>query len=37
MYNPTFNPLEKVIELYEKNLKDKEEEIAFLRNLLGKK
>ena len=37
IYNPTFNPLEKVIELYEKNLKDKEEEIAFLRNLLEKK
>jgi len=37
IYNPTFNSLEKVIELYEKNLKDKDEEIAFLRNLLEKK
>ena len=36
-YNPTFNPLEKVIELYEKTIKDKDEEIIFLRSLLEKK
>ena len=32
-----FNPLEKVIELYDKVIKSKDEEIAFLRNLLEKK
>ena len=37
MYNPVFNPLEKIFELYAKTLKDKDEEIFFLRNLLEKK
>lgn len=34
-YNPTFNPLDKVIELYERMLKEKDEIIARLTN--GKK
>jgi len=37
IYNPAFNPLEKVIELYDKIIKSKDDEIAFLRNLLEKK
>jgi transcriptional regulator with XRE-family HTH domain len=30
-YNPTFNPLDKVVELYERMLKEKDEIIAKLR------
>jgi hypothetical protein len=30
-YNPTFNPLDKVIELYERMLKEKNDELAKLK------
>jgi len=35
--NPTFNPIDKIIELYEKRLQDKDNEIALLKSLLEKK
>jgi len=35
--NPTFNPIDKIIELYEKRLQDKDDEIALLKSLLEKK
>ena len=37
LYNPTFNPIDKIIELYEKRLQDKDNEIALLKSLLEKK
>jgi len=36
VYNPTFNPMDKIIELYEKRLQEKDNEIALLKNLLEK-
>ena len=37
-YNPTFNPIDKVVELYERMLKEKDEKIALLEKILsGKK
>ena len=37
-YNPTFNPLEKVVELYERLLKAEQEKVAMLQEVLkGKK
>ena len=33
-FNPTFNPIDKVVELYERMLKDKNEMIEKLENLL---
>lgn len=35
-YSPTFNPLDKVIELYERMLKDKDEMIENLKSLLNR-
>lgn len=37
MYNPVFNPMGKVFELYDKIIKSKDEEIVFLRGLLERK
>ena len=37
LYNPTFNPLDKVVELYERMIKEKDEKIASLEKLLEKK
>jgi len=37
MYNQTFNPIDKIIELYEKRLQDKDSVIALLKSLLEKK
>jgi len=37
MYNQTFNPIDKIIELYEKRLQDKDDEITLLKSLLEKK
>ena len=34
--NPVFNPTEKIIELYELRLKDKDEQIALLKSMLEK-
>ncbi|MEO7044562.1 MAG: helix-turn-helix transcriptional regulator [Ferruginibacter sp.] len=34
--NPTFNPLDKVVELYERMLKDKEDMIEELKKLINK-
>ncbi|MDR0866145.1 MAG: helix-turn-helix domain-containing protein, partial [Candidatus Symbiothrix sp.] len=36
-YNPTFNPIDKVVELYERMLKEKEERISFLEKILMEK
>jgi len=36
MYNPTFNPLDKVVELYELIIKEKDERIKFLEQSLAK-
>lgn len=37
-YNPTFNPLEKVVELYERLLKAEQEKVAMLQEIVeGKK
>lgn len=36
LYNPTFNPMEKVIELYERMIKEKDEKIALLEKMLNK-
>ena len=36
-YKPTFNPLDKVIELYERMLKSEREKVALLEKLLEKK
>lgn len=33
-YNPTFNPLEKVIELYERLLKAEKEKVAMLQEII---
>jgi transcriptional regulator with XRE-family HTH domain len=35
MYNPSFNPIDKIAELYEKLLVEKEKQIALLERLLG--
>jgi len=37
MYNPTFNTVEKIVELYEKILAGKDEQIALLKSMLEKK
>ncbi|MDR3047006.1 MAG: helix-turn-helix domain-containing protein [Bacteroidales bacterium] len=37
IYNPTFNPIDKIVELYEKLLTDKTEQIALLKSLLEQK
>jgi transcriptional regulator with XRE-family HTH domain len=37
VYNPTFNPIDKIIELYDKMLAAKDEQIALLKSLLEKK
>jgi len=34
MYNPTFNAVEKIVELYEKLLADKDEQIVLLKKML---
>jgi hypothetical protein len=34
--NPTFNPIDKVVELYEKMLSVKDEQITILKELLAK-
>ena len=34
-YNPTFNPVDRVVELYERMLKKKDQEIERLRNGIG--
>jgi len=34
IYNPSFNPIDKVVELYDKRLQDKDEQIALLKSLL---
>lgn len=34
-YTPTFNPIDKVVELYERMLKEKDEMIARLEKLIG--
>ncbi|MDR0865594.1 MAG: helix-turn-helix domain-containing protein [Candidatus Symbiothrix sp.] len=36
-YNPTFNPLDKVVELYDQIIKGKDEKIALLEQLLKEK
>lgn len=36
LYNPTFNPLDKVVELYERMIKERDEKIAMLERLLQK-
>jgi transcriptional regulator with XRE-family HTH domain len=36
-YSPAFNPIDKVVELYDKMLSAKDEQIAFLKEMLGKK
>ena len=36
MHNPTFNPIDKIAELYEKLIAEKDEQIALLKSLLGK-
>lgn len=35
-YNPTFNPIEKIVELYERLLKSEQEKVAMLQTLLDK-
>ena len=37
LYNPTFNPFDKMVELYEALLKSEREKIALLERLLNKK
>ena len=37
LYNPIFNPTDKVVELYEKLLAQKDEQIALLKEMLEKK
>jgi transcriptional regulator with XRE-family HTH domain len=37
MYNPSFNPVDKVVELYEKLLAEKDDQIALLKSLLDRK
>ena len=37
MYNPTFDPIGKVVELYEKLIAEKDDQINLLKNLLEKK
>ena len=37
LYNPTFNPIDKVVELYERMIKEKDEKIALLEKMLDKK
>ena len=37
MYNPTFDTVEKIVELYEKILAGKDEQIALLKSMLEKK
>lgn len=36
-YSPTFNPIDKVVELYERMIKEKDEKIALLERLIEKK
>lgn len=36
LYNPTFNPIDKVVELYERMIKERDEKIALLEKLLNK-
>lgn len=36
-YNPTFNPLEKVVELYERLLKAEQEKVALLQEIVQSK
>lgn len=36
-YQPTFNPVDKVVELYERLLKEKDAEIESLKKQAGKK
>lgn len=36
-YNPTFNPLEKVVELYERLLKAEQEKVALLQEIIHSK
>lgn len=36
-YQPTFNPVDKVVELYERMLKEKDEKIALLEKQAGEK
>jgi len=37
IYNPTFNPIDKIMELYEKLIAEKNEEIMLLKGLLDRK
>ncbi|MCL2651520.1 MAG: helix-turn-helix transcriptional regulator [Candidatus Azobacteroides sp.] len=37
MYNPTFNPTNKIVELYEKLIAEKNEQITLLKGLIGRK
>jgi transcriptional regulator with XRE-family HTH domain len=36
-YHSVFNPMDKVVELYERMMKEKDEQVEFLKNLLDKK
>jgi len=36
-YQPTFNPIDKIVEILERTIKEKDEEIARLRKWQGKK
>jgi hypothetical protein len=36
-YNPTFNPLDKVVELYDQIIQEKNERISFLEQILKEK
>lgn len=36
LYNPTFNPIDKVVELYERMIKERDEKIALLEKMLNK-
>lgn len=37
LYNPTFNPMDKVVELYERRLKAEKEKVEYLEKLFNKK
>lgn len=36
LYNPTFNPIDKVVELYERMIKERDEKIALLEKMQNK-
>jgi len=37
MYSPTFSPIDKIVELYEKLIVEKDEQIMLLKGLLERK